>query len=74
MKPLCDGDSVFYLTTDLCPSHRSRTINTIKKRLKDKLPCRVVATQCIEAGVDLDFAVMYRTLAPLEAIIQAAGR
>lgn len=74
LKPLCKEDSVFYLTTDLCPSHRSRTINTIKKRLKDKLPCHVVATQCIEAGVDLDFTVVYRALAPLEAIIQAAGR
>ena len=74
LKPLCEENSVFYLTTDLCPSHRSRTIHIIKKRLQDKLPCRVISTQCIEAGVDLDFAVMYRALAPLEAIIQAAGR
>lgn len=74
LKPLCEDDSVFYLTTDLCPAHRSEVIETIKKRLKDKLPCCVVSTQCIEAGVDLDFAVVYRALAPLEAIIQAAGR
>lgn len=74
LKPLCEEDSLFYLTTDLCPAHRSMTVDTIKKRLKDKLPCRVVSTQCIEAGVDLDFAVVYRALAPLEAIIQAAGR
>lgn len=74
LKPLCDRNSVFYLTTDLCPAHRSRVIENIRKRLKDKLPCRVVSTQYIEAGLDLDFAVLYRALAPLEAVIQAAGR
>ena len=64
------------LTTDLCPAHRSAVIDKIKDRLNpdSPKPCRVVATQCIEAGVDLDFNVMYRALAPLEAIIQAAGR
>ena len=71
---LCPQDTVFYLTTDLCPAHRSKQIERIRKRLKNKQPCRVVATQCIEAGVDLDFQTMYRALAPLDAIIQAAGR
>ena len=70
----CDEDTVFFLTTDLCPAHRSRQIETIRRRLERKLPCRVVATQCIEAGVDLDFGTMYRALAPLDAIVQAAGR
>ncbi len=74
LKPLCDSGSVFFLTTDLCPAHRSRVIEAIQKRLKDKQPCRVVSTQCIEAGVDLDFRALYRALAPLEAVIQAAGR
>lgn len=69
-----EQDSLFFLTTDLCPAHRSHVIDTIKARLRAHLPCRVVATQCIEAGVDLDFQSMYRALAPLEAIIQAAGR
>lgn len=71
---LCPADTVFFLTTDLCPAHRSRQIELIRRRLDQKLPCRVVATQCIEAGVDLDFRTMYRALAPLEAIVQAAGR
>ena len=74
LSRLCPADTVFFLTTDLCPAHRRRQIEIIRRRLSQKLPCRVVATQCIEAGVDLDFETMYRALAPLEAIIQAAGR
>lgn len=70
----CPDETVFFLTTDLCPAHRSRQVESIKHRLAHGLPCRVVATQCIEAGVDLDFGVMYRALAPLDAIVQAAGR
>ena len=69
-----DCDSLFFLTTDLCPAHRREVVRTIRERLAAGRPCRVVATQCIEAGVDLDFDAMYRALAPLEAIIQAAGR
>ena len=74
LSRLCPEDTVFFLTTDLCPAHRSRQIQTIRERLDKKLPCRVVATQCIEAGVDLDFGALYRALAPLDAIVQAAGR
>lgn len=74
LSKLCLQDEVFLLSTDLCPAHRSQVIDAIRERLLAGKPCRVVATQCIEAGVDLDFAVMYRALAPLDAIIQAAGR
>ena len=74
LSRLCPEDTVFFLTTDLCPAHRSRQIERIRQRLRQKLPCRVVATQCIEAGVDLDFETLYRALAPLDSIIQAAGR
>ena len=74
LEKLCDKDGLFLLTTDLCPAHRLRVVEEIKARLKDGRSCRVVATQCIEAGVDLDFDAMYRALAPLESIIQAAGR
>ena len=77
LKDRCESDEeVFLLTTDLCPAHRLAVVEEIKERLKSEpqKPCRVVATQCIEAGVDLDFNVMYRALASLEAIIQAAGR
>lgn len=74
LKRCDDEGEVFFLTTDLCPLNRSRIVAEIKSRLYDGLPCRLVATQCIEAGVDLDFAVLYRALAPLDSIVQAAGR
>lgn len=74
LSALCPADTAFFLTTDLCPAHRSEQIRIIRARLEKGPPCRVAATQCIEAGVDLGFQTMYRALAPLEAIIQAAGR
>lgn len=67
-------ESVFYLTSDLCSAHRSRVLEIVKERLAEGKSCYLVASQCIEAGVDLDFPVVYRALAPLESIIQAAGR
>ena len=74
LKEETGEEGLFLLTTDLCPAHRLAVVKEIKRRQKAGEICRVVATQCIEAGVDLDFDVMYRTLAPLESIIQAAGR
>lgn len=74
LQQRCPEDEIFLLSTDLCPAHRTEVIRSIRERQQQKLPCRVVSTQCIEAGVDLDFDQLYRALAPLEAIIQAAGR
>ena len=68
------SDGVFYLTTDLCPAHRLSVVEEIKRRQREAKRCIVVATQCIEAGVDLDFDRMFRAMAPLESLIQAAGR
>lgn len=67
-------ESIFYLTSDLCGAHRTEVLEVIKGRLAERKICYLVASQCIEAGVDLDFPVIYRALAPLESIIQAAGR
>jgi CRISPR-associated endonuclease/helicase Cas3 len=69
-----DPQDVFFLTSDLCPAHRSRLLEDVRDRLQTGVPCRLVSTQCIEAGVDLDFPVVYRALAPLDSIVQAAGR
>jgi CRISPR-associated endonuclease/helicase Cas3 len=69
-----DENSVFHLSTRMCAAHRLRVIEMIRKRVEDKLPCHVVSTQLIEAGVDLDFPLVLRALAPLDSIVQAAGR
>ena len=49
-------------------------LRTIRQRLEDGLTCRVVSTSLIEAGVDVDFPAVYRELAGLDSIAQAAGR
>jgi CRISPR-associated endonuclease/helicase Cas3 len=64
-----------HLSGLMCGQHRSDVIEDIKRRLKDAdTPLRVVSTQLVEAGVDLDFPVVYRALAGLDSIAQAAGR
>jgi CRISPR-associated endonuclease/helicase Cas3 len=63
-----------HLSALMCGEHRSRVIAEIKQRLRDDLPIRVVSTQLVEAGVDIDFAVVFRALAGLDSIAQAAGR
>ena len=64
----------FHLSALMCPQHRSDVIAEIKKRLAGDGPVRVVSTQLVEAGVDLDFPVVYRAMAGLDSIAQAAGR
>lgn len=68
------AEEVFLLSTELCPAHRAALLAEIRARLQNGLPCCLAATQCIEAGVDLSFDNMFRALAPLEGIVQAAGR
>lgn len=63
-----------HLSALMCGQHRSQVIAEIKQRLKDGIPTRVVSTQLVEAGVDMDFPVVYRALAGLDAVAQAAGR
>lgn len=73
-------EGTLHLSALMCGAHRKDVIAHIKQRLKDKRegrdprPLRVVSTQLVEAGVDIDFPVVYRALAGLDSIAQAAGR
>lgn len=73
LHALCPKDTI-HLSALMCGQHRSEVIADIKQRLKDGIPTRVVGTQLVEAGVDMDFPVVYRALAGLDAVAQAAGR
>ncbi len=63
-----------HLTTLMCARHRHDRLDMVRERLRDGAPVRLVATSLIEAGVDVDFPVVWRAQAGLESIIQAAGR
>lgn len=67
-------ESRFHLSTLMCPAHRRAVLREIRQRLDDKLPCYLVSTSLIEAGVDIDFPAVWRELAGLDSILQAAGR
>lgn len=70
-----NGDSgCFHLSTRMCAAHRMEQLDEIRRRLKACEPCRVVSTQLIEAGVDVDFPVVYRASCGLDSLAQAAGR
>jgi len=67
-------EGTLHLSAAMCGEHRTRVIEGIRTRLKQKVPTRVVSTQLVEAGVDIDFPVVYRALSGLDSIAQAAGR
>lgn len=64
----------YHLSARMCPAHRSAVLASIKEQLKNGAECRVISTQLIEAGVDIDFPVVYRAMTGIDSIAQASGR
>ncbi|MCX4471952.1 CRISPR-associated helicase Cas3' [Micromonospora sp. NBC_01655] len=63
-----------HLSTRMCPEHRRRVLEEVRARLSRGERVLLVATQLIEAGVDVDFPVVFRAIAPADSLLQAAGR
>lgn len=68
------GEGVYHLSTTMYPMHRRRVLDQIRERLQAGERCVLVSTSLVEAGVDLDFRSVYRQLAGIDSMIQAAGR
>ncbi|OXM50341.1 CRISPR-associated helicase/endonuclease Cas3 [Amycolatopsis thailandensis] len=68
------AEGIFHLSTRMMPAHRRTVLDEVRERLSDGRPVRLVSTQLVEAGVDIDFPVVFRAFAPAEAVQQAAGR
>ena len=68
------SEGLIHLSRRMCSAHIQERIEEIRRRLKAGEPVRVVSTQLVEAGVDLDFPVVYRAMAGLDSVMQAAGR
>jgi CRISPR-associated endonuclease/helicase Cas3 len=71
-----DDPKALHLSASMCAAHRADVVAKIKRRLRpgSDAPCRVISTQVVEAGVDLDFPTVFRAEAGLDSIAQAAGR
>jgi CRISPR-associated endonuclease/helicase Cas3 len=73
---LCEllPSDTLHLSAAMYPHHRTEVLTEVRRRLREDVPCRLVATQLVEAGVDLDFPMVFRALAGLDSLAQAAGR
>lgn len=67
-------DNCYYLTTNLCPQHRRDVLSRIYKDLENEVPCKVISTSLIEAGVDISFNRVFRAITGIDSILQSAGR
>lgn len=71
---LPDRSGCYHLSALMCPAHRSEVLGRIRAALANGEPCRVISTQLVEAGVDIDFPVVFRAISGVDSIAQAAGR
>lgn len=74
LKKCFPQEVIFHLSAKMYPKHRKKILVGIEEKLKANKPCLVISTQLIEAGVDIDFPVVFRSLAGIDSIAQAAGR
>jgi CRISPR-associated endonuclease/helicase Cas3 len=71
---LPDDGCRFHLSAAMCPQHRREVLARVRERLAQGLPCRLITTRVIEAGVDISFPVVWRAIAGVDSLHQAAGR
>ena len=69
-----EGNGNYHLSTLMYPEHRKQVIAEIKRKLETEEDCRVVSTSLIEAGIDLDFPVVFKELSGFDSLVQAGGR
>jgi CRISPR-associated endonuclease/helicase Cas3 len=73
-EQLSGSKNCYHLSARMCPVHRRKKLNEIKELLKTEAECRVISTQLIEAGVDIDFPAVYRVMGGIDSVCQASGR